>query len=434
MRQVIGLIAAVLAGAGIMMMGYGLLGTLLAVRMSVEGFSPLVAGAVMSAFYAGQMVGAWHVRHFIESIGHIRAFSAFAALFASATLLHVMMVEPITWGVLRFAEGYFVAGLFMCLESWLNDRASNATRGVVFSLYMIIIYTANAAAQFLLTVADVTSDLLFMLVSILFSLALVPIALTRSPAPALPSNSPFGVRKLLAASPLGMIGCVTSGLTLGSFYSIAPSYAEKMGLDTLGIATLVSSGIVGGLLGQWPLGWLSDRMERRKVICGVALVTSVVSVALIGLTLWLSGQGMGENLMDRLPLFALIGALGVMIFALYPLSVAHANDFIAPQHFVAASGALLLAFAVGATVGPLAASALMEGVGPSGLFAFTAVSGLGLALFALWRHKVAAPVDAEAKTPFSPTTGTSLALAELDPRAGGDQLSFSFSFEDKDKP
>lgn len=426
MRQVLISISAVLLGAGTMMLGYGLLGTLLAVRMSMEGVSPFIAGVVMAAFYAGQMVGALHVRHVIEGIGHIRAFAAFAALFAAAALIHVLMVDPIMWGVLRFAEGYVVAGLFMCIESWLNDRASNQTRGAIFSLYMVILYGANAATQFLLTTADTKSATLFMVTSILLSLALVPIALNRGPAPALPEHSPFGVRKLLAVSPLGMMGCVASGLTLGPFYAIAPRYAERLGFDTWGIAMLVASGILGGMLGQWPIGRLSDRIERRKVLFGVAVLVTVTSVALVGLTLWLQASAVSMGW----PLFVLIGLLGIGAFTLYPLSVAHANDFIESHHFVAASGALLLAFSVGATIGPIASSALMEAIGPAGLFVFTGVSCFGLALFALWRHKVAPPAPEESKGRFEPITSTSLALAELDPRAEGDQMSFSFD----DKP
>lgn len=430
MRQVLASISAVLVGAGIMMFGYGLLATLLSVRMSMEGIPPFTAGLIMSAFYAGQIIGALHVRRFIESRGHIRIFAAFAALFSAAVLMHVLIIDPVVWGGLRFVEGYLVAGLFMCIESWLNDRATNTTRGTVFSLYMIILYGANAASQYLLTAADIRGSTLFMLVAILFSLALVPIAMNRSPAPALPAHSPFSIAKLLASSPLGMAGCFTSGLALGSFYSIAPRYAAKMGLDTFGIATMVSCGILGGMLGQWPIGRLSDKLERRKVISGVAMVSALLSLGLAALSMWIGADNL-NSVHDNPAPFVLIALLGVGLFTLYPLAVAHANDFIEPQHFVAASGGLLMAFAVGATIGPIASSALMEIIGPAGLFLFIAVSGVGLALFALWRHKVAPPAPVDSKGRFQTTTNTSPLLAELDPRAEGapeetDQLSFSF--------
>jgi MFS family permease len=438
MLKLLPAISPVLSGAGIMMLGYGLLGTLLAVRMSMEGIPAFISGLVMAGFFAGQVAGSLHVRRVIESIGHIRTFSALASAFSAASLLHIIQVEPITWGLLRFIEGYCMAGLFMCVESWLNDRSTNETRGSVFSIYMVIVYAANAATQFLLTVADVGGVALFALTSVLTSLALLPVALTRGPAPDLPAHSLISLRRLVANSPLGMAGSLTSGFVVGSFYALGPRYGEKVGLDTFGIAVLIAGGIVGGLLGQIPLGRLSDHMDRRKVIAGVAVACAVLS----GLLVWVTSHDVvsaarvaagavpTSQPVDSL-LIGLVLAFGATIFTLYPLSAAHANDFISPTDFVAAAGGLLLAFSVGATIGPIVASALMEAVGAAGLFLFTAVSAIGLALFALWRLRTRPPVPAEEKTPFTPGPGAAMMLAELDPRAEEDQLSFAFDFPDR---
>jgi MFS family permease len=435
MLQILPAISPVLSGAGIMMLGYGLLGTLVAVRMSMEGVPAFISGLVMAGFFAGQVAGSLHVRRVIESIGHIRTFSALASAFSAASLVHVLQVEPITWGLLRFAEGYCMAGLFMCVESWLNDRSTNETRGGVFSIYMVIVYGANAATQFLLTVADVGGVSLFVLTSVLTSVALLPVALTRGPTPALPAHSLMSLRKLVQISPLGMVGCLTSGFVLGSFYAMGPRYGEKVGLDTFGIAVLIAGGIIGGLLGQIPLGRLSDRIDRRIVIAGVAVASALLS----GLLVWVTSTepvGAARMAAGAVPLalpvdpllISLILLFGAMIFSLYPLSVAHANDSIDPADFVAAAGGLLLAFSVGATIGPIVASGLMELVGAAGLFLFTALSGVGLAAFALWRLRVAKPMPPEEKTPFTAAPGGAMMLAEWDPRAEDDQLSFSFDF------
>lgn len=414
-------ISALLAGVGIMTLGYGFLGTLLAVRMSVEGFATFTSGLVMAAYFLGLVVGSLTAAKAVRAVGHIRVFAAFASLFSAATLIHVFVIDPWIWGGLRLIEGYCMAGLFLCVESWLNDRATNETRGAVLSMYMITTYLFAGLAQFLLTLGAVEGFFLFAVTSVLASLSLVPVALSRSPAPVLPEARVFGLRRLVAISPVGIAGCLVAGLASGAFYALGPRFGARAGLDSMGIAALMGFSIFGGLLFQLPLGRLSDRFDRRKVIVVVSLVLSAAGAGMAFVALGPT-EPTAWHLLLVLP-------FGGMLFALYPLSLAHANDHIDPQDFVAASGGLILSFSVGATIGPIAASGVMEAVGPGGLFAFIGGSGVLLAVFTWYRLGVREAIPAPEKTPFQITPRTTLAVTELDPRSeeeADDQLSFDF--------
>lgn len=426
-------IAALLTGVGIMTLGYGFLGTLLAVRMSVEGFATFTSGLVMAAYFLGLMVGSLTAQRAVAAVGHIRVFAAFASVFSAATLIHVFVIEPWTWAVLRVVEGYSMAALFLCVESWLNERATNETRGTVLSMYMITTYLFAGLAQFLLTMGAVEGFFLFALTSVLLSIALVPVALSRSPAPPLPELRVLGLRRLLAISPVGVAGCFVAGATNGAFYALGPRFGAATGLDNLGISILMGFAIFGGLLFQWPLGRLSDRVDRRRVIGGASLFLAAVGVALAAAVSRGAGVAEGTEAVfgarGMTPwLLVLILPFGGVLFALYPLSLAHANDHIDPKDFVAASGGLILFYSIGATAGPIAASAVMEGLGPSGLFAFIGAFAILLTLFAGWRLRVRAPVPEEEKAPFQVTPRTTYAVTELDPRSEDDQLSFDFVF------
>lgn len=413
-------ISALLAGVGIMTLGYGFLGTLLAVRMSVEGFATFTSGLVMAAYFLGLVVGSLTADRAVRAVGHIRVFAAFASLFSAATLLHVFFINPWAWGGLRLIEGYCMAGLFLCVESWLNDRATNETRGSVLSMYMITTYLFAGLAQFLLVLGAVEGFFLFAVTSVLASLALLPVALSRSPAPQLPAASVFGLRRLLEISPVGVGGCFVAGLTSGAFYALGPRFGAVAGLDSMGIAALMGFTIFGGLVFQLPLGRLSDRIDRRRVILGASLFLAVTGAGLSFLVI--------ESVVASAWHLLLVLPFGGMLFALYPLSLAHANDHIAPQDFVAASGGLILSFSVGATIGPIAASGLMTGIGPSGLFVFIGLWAVVLGVFSWYRVRTTDTLPVDDKTPFQLTPRTALAVTELDPRSEEDQLSFTFEF------
>ncbi|MGE4221064.1 MAG: MFS transporter [Alphaproteobacteria bacterium] len=406
MRTILPSILALLLGAFLLMLGAGLLGTVLGVRLAEAATPTLVSGAVLAAYFAGLLLGSMRAASIVRGVGHIRAFAAFASLFSTAALAHGLTLDPWLWGVLRFVEGFCLAGLFMGIESWLNARAENRFRGQVLSLYMVTIYLAQGLGQLLLTLPDPTRFLLYVVASMLLSVSLVPVALTRFPAPELPDVRAFGFRALYAISPFGVLGAAASGVMLGAFYGMGPVFAQNIGLDTAGVARFMTAAIIGGLVLQFPLGRLSDRFDRRTVMVGVVAGLAVVGCATA------AAPSFGPVV-----LLCAIALFGGLCFALYPLSVAHANDHVEAADMVAASSGLLLAYGVGATFGPLAGSAAMHVLGPTGLFLFMASIGALATGFGLWRMRVRPPLPPEAQAPFQVVPRTSPVSVELDPRA-----------------
>jgi MFS family permease len=376
---------------GLLMAGSGPLTTLISLRLEALGTASLAIGAIMAAYFAGLTLGALLAYRIVLRAGHIRAFAAFAAVASAIALAYPLVAHPLPWAALRLIEGFCMAGIFICVESWLNERAAPAQRGKILAMYMICLYLGQAAGQLLLGFdAGPGQPQVFMLVSMLMSVAILPVALTRQAPPALPDIASFSVRRLYRTSPLGMVGTVASGLVLGAVYSLGPVFARGVaGLDAGGAARFMSVLILGGVLLQWPLGRLSDSFDRRRVIV----------------------DGAGWALFGATALF------GGFAFALYPLCVGHMNDHLQRQDRVAASGGLVLAYSAGATAGPLAASATMSALGASGLFVFVmGIAAVALA-FGLWRMLARAPVPAERQGLFQLLPRTTPAAAPLDPRA-----------------
>ena len=271
---------------------------------------------------------------------------------------------------------------------------------------MITIYLAQGGGQFLLNLEGDSQFTLFIIASILFSLALVPVAITRVQAPAPIKPSRLRLKELYGVSPLGISGAFACGIMLGGFYGLAPLFAHQTGLGFDGAARFMAAAIVGGLALQWPMGRLSDRFDRRTVFGGLALVVAVISVAFLALP-----DG-GEA-----PLLVLVAVFGGAIFTLYPLCVAHTNDHIASADLVRASGGLLVTYGIGAAIGPLAAAGLISLIGPFGLFAFTGAVALAIAAYTFWRMSQRPAPPAEQQGPFHPVPRTTPASSELDPRA-----------------
>lgn len=405
MRGTVISVSSLLAGITLFMLGNGLLGSLLSVRLAQAGVPTLIAGIVMAAYFAGLALGSATANRLIASVGHIRAFAALAAGYSAAALFHPLAQTAAFWGVLRFIEGFCVAGVFMCTESWLNERASNQTRGKIMSLYMIMLYLALGAGQFLLDADTPNGFGLFALASAIASLALIPVALTRMPAPPTPAFSHLGLVALYRLSPLGVFGSFASGVILGSFYALGPAYAHYVGLDLGETARFMAAVIFGGLLLQWPIGAFSDRFDRRLVMLAL---NAAIALACVGVVLFASISFAG--------LIASAFAFGALTFVLYPLAVAHANDFAADADFVAVASGMILAYGIGSAIGPVAAAATMATVGPPGLFGFAAITALVALAFTLWRMR-SRPKLPETHTPFVAMPRTTPASNELDPRA-----------------
>lgn len=398
---------ALFAAVFALMLGSGLQGTLLSLRMTVAGMPKYITGLVMSFFYAGLVLGSFVCPKLVRRVGHIRAFAALGALNAAAALLHGLYVSALTWGALRVITGFSMMGLYMVVESWLNERSEPSTRGRVFSLYMSLTFLGLGLGQFMLNFGRIEGQGLFLLIGVFFALCLVPVCLTRAVHPELPEVTYFSSRRLFAEAPFSIIGCAVAGLNAGAFYSLAPIFAHEMGFSSARVAQYMGVAIISGLVLQWPVGTLSDRLPRRRVLAVLSLAVAAASLATV-------------NLAERAPdlLLPLAALYGGVAFTLYPVAIAHANDHVAPTDMVPASAALILFYGCGAFVGPIGASALMSAVGPGGVYLFIAVCTLLLGVGA-WFYKEKAKVPTAEQAHCIPVPRTSPVASVLDPRAEG---------------
>jgi MFS family permease len=402
-------ITALLLSVALLLMGNGLQGTLLPVRANLEAFSTTDIGILGSAYFFGFACGCFYGPRLIRRAGHIRAFTALVAIASCVVLVHALFVNPVLWWMLRVVTGFCFAALFMIIESWLNEKSSNETRGFVFSLYTIINLTVVTMGQLMLGLDRPENFPLFLLASILVSLAAVPIALTRAEAPAPVLSVKIRLPHLFRLSPVGVIGCLVVGIANGSFWALAPVFAQSKGADTWGVAIFMSVGVLAGALGQWPLGRLSDKMDRRRVIIGAACGAAIAGGLFV---LWAPPWGPG--------LLALIFLFGLFALPIYGLSVAHMNDYVEAGGYVEAASGLLLIFGLGAVVGPIAAAILAGLFGPDALFGTTAAVHLCLAAFAFYRMRQRAPAPVEEHVTFAESLNFAQTVSTVDPTAESD--------------
>ena len=404
MRQVALSVSSLLAGMALFMLANGSLATLLAVRLTNAGEPAWVIGLVMAQYSVGIVIGTLYGHRLIMGVGHIRAFAVFGSTMSAVTLAHAFLVDPWAWGVFRFIVGACAVGMYMCVESWLNARADNDNRGRILSLYVITVYFFQGAGQFLIQVPDDTGYMLYAVMSILMSLAVLPVAMTRMPAPELPEQSRFDFVRLWRISPTGMVEALISGLILGAFLGVGPVYAQYSGLDAGGTALFMSAVIIGGLILQWPIGRFSDGRDRRSFML-------IINLALAVLSAWLAVSGA-----TGYALIALAVVFGGLSGTLYPLSVAYTNDFLEPEDLVPAAGGLVMAYGIGAVFGPPAAAACIEALGAGGLFAFAGLVAAAAAAVIVWRMRSAPGPKIADQVDFQAMARTSPVVGELDPR------------------
>lgn len=402
-------IASLLLSYGLLLLANGLFSTLLGIRTNIEGFSPEITGFIMAAYFLGLFIGARYAVRVVARVGHIRSFAAFASVMSVSALTHAMLIDPFAWMLMRMASGFCMAGMIMVTESWLNERASNTTRGQVLSIYMITNYAAAGSAQLLLNVSDPAKFHLFSLASILFSVALVPVLLTRAVAPQPVSIERMGLRELYRTSPLGMLGALCAGLISATFYGLAPLFTRGIGLQLTDTSIFMSIVIFSGLLLQWPMGWLSDRIDRRWILTAVALLTSFACVVIV----YASSR-------DIRLLYGAGVLYGSLSFTIYSLSAAHANDFAGSERLIQVAGSLLVVYGIGAILGPIIGAAAMGKFGPAGLFWISACATALLGLFSLWRMGKRAAKRRWEKIRFVPVPGSQFTSDELY-RAARDQ-------------
>jgi MFS family permease len=378
-----------LLGMGILMLGAGLQSTLLGVRAQAEGFSTSAIGIIMSCYYVGFLVGTTLAPRLIRDVGHVRVFSAFAAVAAVSTLGQAVFVTPVVWGGLRLLTGICLAGIYVVAESWLNDRATQATRSRLLALYMVVLYGGLGAAQFLLLASDPRTDTPFMLIAALICLAIVPLVISAQAAPAV--DTPRGVRfrDLYRRSPLGVVAVIMSGLMSSIVFSLGPVYARLDGMDDAAIATFMAGSILAGVVTQYPVGMLADRLERRAIIAAVSALAA-------GLGLWLAFS----PTMSGAPLLTIASLISGLVLSVYSLGVSHVNDRLDPSEMVAASSALLLLNGAAAVIGPIVGGVLMDRLGADAYFATLAAIAALLAVFCVWRRSRRAPVPREQRGPF----------------------------------
>ena len=367
--------AALLLSVTLVQLGSGVLGPLDALAGRALMFTSGEIGFLGSAHFLGFFIGCWATPRLMGAVGHSRAFAALAAVGAISALLHPVLQHPVAWAVLRVGSGVAVAGAYTVVESWMQAKVTNATRGRVLGVYRIVDMSAAIGAQGLVAVLDPGSYVAYNIIAVICCLTLLPLALTTSkppPAPATPRLRPLRVMLL---SPFAATTVITTGLTNSSFRMVGPLYALDSGLAVAEVALFMAAGIAGGALAQWPAGWLSDKFNRRWVVIGLSGGAILVSSAII-----IAGSAVSGAMA-----YAAIFAFGFMALPMYSIAVAHANDFAKPEEIVELNAALMFLYAVGAIVSPFIAASLIEAYGAPSLFIYIAAAHILLILFSLWR-------------------------------------------------
>lgn len=398
-------VSALLTSLALLLAGNGLLTLLLPTRAALDGIATGAIGLAMSGYFVGYVIGCLVTPRIVRRVGHIRSFAALAAVAAATALAYALAGDTVAWFLLRALSGIAMSGLTMIVESWLNDRATDETRGRIISVYRIVDLSAVSVGQLLLSVAPPAGFELFSLAAILIVLALVPTAMSTAQAPTPIQNVRIRLFYLWKVSPLGLAAALAVGVGNGAFWSLGAVFGQKTGLDTFGISLFMTAVVIGGAVMQVPIAALDRIFDRRRVLIGAALATSIASA--------------GAAFLAPISVhWAVISGfvLGGLFLPIYGLALAHANDRLEAGDFVVMSGGLLLTYGMGAIVGPPIASFLMEGIGPRALFLHVSAVWFVLFLFGLWRLSARPPVAMAEQAELVPTPRGGTMMFELDPR------------------
>lgn len=387
--------------------GLGVLSPLVAVRLTEAGVSPTLVGLVSSAYFGGFLLGTLNTHRIIDRVGHIRSFAVFAALSANVTLAHIIFEHPLAWLGLRVVMGYAVAGIFVVVESWLNDKATEDNRGRIFAVYMAVSWAASGVSPLGLNIPDPNGTLLFCLITVLFATALIPMALTRVGNPEIGHRTHFGIVKLFKVSPTGVTVCFGSGLVNTAVYALLPVYTDANGYSASQLSILLLIVTIAGLVMQFPVGFLSDRFGRRPIMLAASAAAAVTAAVIAA---W--------EAPTFITLVALIFVMDGMSAPLYALGVGQTNDYVNKKDFVAASAGLLFAWGLGASIGPAVVGFVIVPLGANGLFAVAALGYGILALFVVIRMVLRRAPSAKEQSDFVavPITQGTYGAPELDPR------------------
>ncbi len=403
MKYALAPVAALLISVAILMTGSGLQGTLLPLRASLESFPTLSIGVIGAGYFLGFTIGCLKGGELVKKVGHVRVFLAMTALGSAAPLVHGLVISPVAWVLLRLLSGFCFAVLYLVIESWLNERSSNENRGLVFSTYVMITLTVLAVGQMMTLLYAPQGLELFLIASVLVSLGAIPVALSTAVTPEQPTQIEVDLRRLFEISPAGLVGCLVTGIANGAFWSLAPVFTAGVSTDTRLAAWFMSATVVGGAMAQWPLGYVSDKLGRRKTLIGTAAAAAIIATVII-----FRHADLGFASINLLG-----AAWGFFAFPMYAIAVAHANDNAEPTDYVMVSSGLLLAYGAGAVIGPFAASGVITLTGPYGLFLMTGVVHLLLAGYVFERRFRRDSAPADQHIPFGDALATAHTASQV---------------------
>ena len=406
---------ALFMGMGAIMLAYGYQNALLGVRAVIEDFSLVSTGFMLSGYFVGYFIGARTIPSVISGVGHIRVFAAFASVASLAILVHSIFINPLTWFVLRVITGYSMVSIYTIAESWLNDRSSNKNRGKVLSIYMIILYGSMGLGMFMLNFSSPEKFQPFILISVLMSAALLPILLTKRKPPQFKKIQSMSLKDLYNSSPLGMVSAVLYGIVQSALFTLLAVYAAAMNFSIFDISLVTFLLAISGAVSQYPVGYISDKFDRRKVIIYStfgAAIFAFLAIFSVG-TMYLP-EGLGSS---KLWFYIFLVLFSVCSLPMFSLILAHTNDFITRDKFVAAGAGLQFAFGLGAISGPFLCSLLMGLVGNNGFFVFLIFFHCVIGFYGIHRMKVRPSEDnPDSQFVAVPTTITPVGL-ELNPSA-----------------
>lgn len=389
MAQAISSISALLISVALTLLGNGLQSTLLPLAAQKADFSNFAIGLISSAYYIGMVLGCLLAPFLIMRSGHIRAFAALVSVMSAAAILHPVFITPVAWFIIRFLSGLCLAGFYMIVESWLNEAATNENRGTIMSLYIVVMYAAMMVGQVSIADMDITSFTPFVIASVAVSIAVVPVALTTANQPAPITLVRFRPMKLYRNSPAAFVGVLLVGWACGALWSLAPLYGSLIGMETNQAAFYAAAIVAGGVIAQWPIGRMSDKVDRRLVLMGLGIATALAAFAIIILH--------PTDMKTALILALVVGAFSQPG---YSIAVSHAYDYADPDDYVETSSGLLLSYGIGSVAGPLSASLLIDYVGASGLYLLVAVVELVMAAFIVTRVMARKSLATDEKTDF----------------------------------
>ncbi len=383
------------------MIGNSLQGSLLGVRGKLEAFDPSMMGFVMSAYFVGFLGGSWMTPDLIRKVGYVRVFAALGSLISAAFIIYAVFIHPVAWMLMRLVVGFCFSGVYVVAESWLNNNATNQNRGQTLSAYMIVQLVGIVIGQAVLGLDDPGGYNLFILMSVVVSVSFAPILLSASPAPLSDDTERMTLAELYKSSPLGCIGSFLLGGIFSTMFGMSAVYGGEVGFSVEQIAAFVSLMYVTAIAFQYPIGWISDKIDRRRVIA-VCMIVATFGTAM--------GAFAGGNIYI---IYAAAAILGGMANPLYSLLIAHTNDYLSPSKMASASSGLVFINGVGASFGPILVGYLMGWIGPSGFFVFNCVLCAIIAAYAVWRMTQRAAVSPDDTGSYTPVMARGTVMVEV---------------------